>query len=126
MKKIEITSNQFQSILKKAIAVRPRVRLGKNTNEYFVPSSVDGLYRVAFFRGNFGEMFATCECKGYERGFHCYHIAAALLAHSGFVGCGLRPNAPRRSEISENAAGLFADLPAKLSFRGDESVRNLI
>lgn len=115
MKKIEVKSNQFQTILKKAIAVRPVVRPGKQDGVYFVPSSVDGLYKVSFLRGSFGEMFATCECKGYERGFHCYHVAAALLAHSGFVGCGLRRAAPP-----------VAFLPPSLSFSGDESVRNLI
>lgn len=101
MKKIEIKSKQFQNVLKKAIAVRPLVRPvpfvpGAAAAVYLVAGSRGGFYSVGFARGSAGEMLYSCPCAGAGRGFYCYHLAAALLAHSAFVSGGLRAPAPSR------------------------------
>lgn len=90
MKKIiDVKNNQFQNVLKKAIETKPLVRLGEIPGGYFVRASGGDFYTVSFWSES-GAKFCSCECKGFERGFYCYHIAAALLAHSAFVRAGLR------------------------------------
>lgn len=107
MKNIEINSKQFQTVLAKAVQTKPLVRIGNKPNQYFVRGSDpngDGLggyvfYPVYFQRAAHGQMLGSCLCAGAMRGFHCYHLAAALLAHSAFVRAGLRQPATRRPEI---------------------------
>lgn len=113
MKEIEINSKQFQNVLAKAVETKPLVRIGAAANQYFVRSSTGEFYPVTFRRAGGGKMLGSCLCAGAMRGFHCYHLAAALLAHSAFVRCGLRQPAARR-EMSP------------LAWSGSESVRNLI
>jgi len=108
VKKIETKSTQFQNVLAKAIEKKPLVKIGQRENEYLVRSSAGDFYPVRFERGAGGAMLGSCSCAGAERGFHCYHLAAALLAHSAFVRAGLRSpatarrgNAPILPEIAE-------------------------
>ena len=96
MKKIEIGINQFQNVLKKAIETKPLVRLGAENDLYLVRGSSGDFYPVRFQRAAGGAMLGACLCEGAMRGFHCYHLAAALIAHSAFVRAGLRAPAPRR------------------------------
>ena len=96
MKKIEIDSKQFQNVLKKAIEKKPLVRVGAENDLYFVRASGGDFYPVRFQRSASGAMLGACLCEGAMKGFHCYHLAAALLAHSAFVRAGLRAPAPRR------------------------------
>ena len=119
MKQIKINDSQFQNVLKKAIAVKPLVRPlrflpASPTIAYLVRGSSGDFYAVRFQRSASGKMLGSCLCAGAMGNYFCYHLAAAMLAHCGFVRSGLRPAAPSRS------------LPASLSYSGDESVRNLI
>lgn len=110
MKAIETNSTQFQSALKKAIATKHLVRCGHKQNEYFVRGSNGKLYPVHFQRAAGGQMLGSCLCAGAMRGFYCYHLAAALLAHSAFVRAGLRQPAAQR-EMSP------------MAWRGSDDVR---
>ncbi len=118
---ININSNQFQNVLKKAIEVKPLVRPGAAAGSYLVRGSKlngDGLggyvfYPVAFRRGAGGRKIGECLCAGAMRGFHCYHLAAALMVHVAYVRQNMRPPAPTRTM-------------SRLSYSGSESVRNLI
>ena len=96
MKEIEINSKQFQNALAKATAEKPLVKIGAKQNQYFVRGSSGDFYAVHFQRAAGGKMLGSCLCAGAMRGFHCYHLAAALIAHSAFVRCGLRVPAARR------------------------------
>lgn len=95
--KIEIKSNQFQNVLEKAIAKKPLVRIGAKPDSYLVRGSTGEFYPVSFQRASGGAMLGFCLCAGAQRGFHCYHLAAALLAHSAFVRAGIRQPAARRA-----------------------------
>lgn len=109
MNEIKINTAQFQRALAKAIEMKPLVRIGAGDGQYLVRGSKrngDGLggyvfYPVKFQLGGGGRRLASCLCAGGQRGFHCYHLAAALLAHSAFVRAGLRSAAARR-ETSPN------------------------
>ena len=120
MKKIETKSTQFQNAIAKAIETKPLVRpmkynTGNTTIGYLVRGSSGDFYPVRFQRAGGGAMLGGCLCAGSQRGFHCYHVAAALLAHSAFVRAGLRPQAPQR-ETS------FAP-PSHLAWSGSDEVR---
>ena len=124
MKKIEIKSAGFQRSLKKAIEKKPLVRMmpfsvGNSTIGYLVRGSRGDFYPVRFQRSGGSQMLGACLCAGGVAGFYCYHRAAALLVHSAFVACGLRPVAPRRVLSS-------AVLPPHLSWAGSDSVRAFI
>jgi len=99
MKNIEINSNQFQNVLEKAVEKKPLVRIGHKPNQYFVRGSSGEFYPVHFQRAASGKMLGSCLCAGAMRGFHCYHLAAALLAHSAFVRAGLRQPAAKRENV---------------------------
>jgi len=101
MKQIQTKSKSFQRAIAKAISKKPLVRIGAKANEYFVRASAPEAapYPVHFQRAGGGQMLASCLCPGGINGFDCYHVAAALLAHSAFVRAGLRQPAARRPEI---------------------------
>lgn len=97
MKEIDVNHRQFQNVLAKAVAVRPLVRLGSASGSYLVRGSSGDFYPVNFQLGGGGRRLGSCLCAGAMRGYYCYHLAAALLAHSAFVRAGLRAPASRRS-----------------------------
>lgn len=109
MKKIETKSTQFQNVLAKAIETKPLVKIGQRENEYLVCGSAGDFYPVSFERGANGAMLGSCSCAGAERGFHCYHLAAALLAHSAFVRAGLRRPAAKIETAWTIADALIAE-----------------
>lgn len=96
MNEIKIGSKQFQNVLAKAIAQKPKVHLGKKDGQYFVDGSEGNRYTVQFQVGGGGRRLGSCLCAGGQRGYFCYHLAAALLAHVAFVRAGLRVPAARR------------------------------
>ncbi len=119
MKEIKTKNPQFQNVLKKAIAIKPLVRPlrflpASPTIAYLVRGSSGDFYPVRFQRSASGKMLGSCLCAGAMGNYFCYHLAAAMLGHCGFVRSGLRPAAPSRA----------ASAPPVYS--GDESVRNLI
>lgn len=113
MKEIKINSKQFQNVLAKATAEKPLVKIGNKPNEYFVRGSAGDFYPVHFQRAAHGQMLGSCLCAGAMRGFHCYHLAAALLVHSAFVRAGLRQPAAKR-EMSSTSP---------LTWRGSDQMR---
>ncbi len=104
MNEIKTQSPAFSRAIAKAIAKKPMVRIGKKTGQYFVAAS-DGFsaYPVLFTLGAGGRRLASCLCAGGQKGFFCYHLAAALLVHSAFVRAGLRkPAVSRREALPAN------------------------
>lgn len=96
--KIETKSNQFQNVLAKAIEKKPLVRpVSGDSAKYLVRGSSGDFYPVNFVRASGGAMLGYCLCAGGMRGFHCYHLAAALIVHSSFVRAGVRSPAARRA-----------------------------
>lgn len=101
MNEIKMNTPRFQRAMAKAIEKKPMVRNGKKAGQYFVAAS-DGFssYVVQFQIGAGGRRLGSCLCAGGQKGFFCYHLAAALLAHSAFVRAGLRKPAVSRREAS--------------------------
>lgn len=85
---LNVDDGQFQNVLKKAIAEKPLVRATRFAGVYDVRSSGGDFYQVSFWREG-GDFCGKCECKGAERGFYCYHFAAALMCHVAFVRAGV-------------------------------------
>ena len=95
MNEIKIDSKNFKNSLAKAVAKKPFVRLGKKDGQYVVNGSqAESRYVVQFQRGAGGKMLGSCLCQAGQKRLGCYHLAAALLAHSAFVRSGLRVAAP--------------------------------
>lgn len=95
--KIETKSNQFQNALAKAIEKKPFVRpVAGDASKYLVRGSNGDFYQVNFVRASGGAMLGYCHCAGAMRGYHCYHLAAALMVHSAYVRAGIRRPAARR------------------------------
>ena len=101
MNEIKMETPRFERAITKAIEVKPMVRNGKKAGQYFVAAS-DGFssYVVQFRRGAGGRRLSSCLCAGGQKGFFCYHQAAALIAHVGLVRAGLRCGAVSRREAS--------------------------
>ena len=116
MNQIHFKSAPFNRAVEKAIAKKPFVSCGKKAGQYFVAAS-DGVqkYQVSFQVSRGGSRQSSCNCAGGMKGLFCYHQAAALIAHCGFVRAKLRPPAPT------------PPMPVLHHvYRGSESVRNLI
>ena len=101
MNEIQFNTPRFDRAITKAIETKPMVRNGKKAGQYFVAAS-DGFssYQVLFQIGAGGKRLSSCLCAGGQKGFFCYHQAAALLVHSAFVRAGLRQPAISRRESS--------------------------
>lgn len=99
MNEIKMDTPRFERAITKAIEVKPMVRNGKKAGQYFVAAS-DGFssYVVQFQIGAGGRRLGSCLCAGGQKGFFCYHLAAALLVHSAFVRAGLRQPAVSRQQ----------------------------
>lgn len=111
MNEIKMETENFKRAMAKAIEKKPLVKIGSKPGQYFVAAS-DGFssYTVQFQIGAGGRRLGSCLCAGGQKGYFCYHLAAALIAHSSFVRAGLRVPAARR-EMSPPA------------WRGSEDVR---
>ena len=73
---------QLRNAIRKCHSVgHIRVKCSGVAGCYFVEGSRGNFYRVAFWRDERGVKIADCECAGGERGFPCYHVAAALPLH---------------------------------------------
>jgi hypothetical protein len=105
MNEIKFKSESFKRAMAKAAAKKPLVKIGSKTGQYFVAAS-DGFssYQVLFQVGGGGRRLASCLCAGGQKGYFCYHQAAALLAHSSFVRAGLRSCAVSRRDAAEQEA----------------------
>ena len=104
MNEIKMETPRFERAMAKAIERKPMVRNGKKAGQYFVAAS-DGFssYVVQFQIGAGGRRLGSCLCAGGQKGYFCYHLAAALLVHSAFVRAGLRsPALSRRQALSAN------------------------
>ena len=82
---IELRSReQMARAIAKARKIRPFVRV--RSFRWYEVASTDGsqTYTLRFHNDN-GRRLAECTCKGHERGFVCYHIAAAASVHVGIA-----------------------------------------
>jgi len=82
---IELKSKeQMRNAIKKAYALRPFVRV--RGWRWYEVKSAEGTqtYTLHFYHDN-GRRLAECNCKGHERGFICYHVAAAAAVHVGLA-----------------------------------------
>ncbi len=102
-------SQNFHNSVLKARKVKPLVRpdlFSIEGSSYWVRSvSGFGYYRVIISGDDFYQACYRCSnpsglpCPAFESGLHCYHSAAALLCHLGFVRSGLRPKCFDVSEL---------------------------
>ena len=58
---------------------------------YRVEGSGGNKYLVAFWEDDREALNCSCECKAGERGFLCYHVAAAFNLHTAFIQNRVRP-----------------------------------
>ena len=75
---------QMQNAIKKAYALRPFVRV-RGWRWYEVKSANGTQTYTLYFYNEGGRRLAECNCKGHERGYVCYHIAAAACVHIGIA-----------------------------------------
>lgn len=93
--KLDLKSRNFKNGIAKAkrnkrfVAVVPGLPGVYRVNG----SKKDSSYVVSFW-SKLNQKNCACECLAYDRGLLCYHVAAALIVHSGLVRCGSRPPAP--------------------------------
>lgn len=76
--------DQLTTAITKAKKLRPRVEFDR-FGRYRVSGSKGGFYTVICRKDNRGIKAVECTCKGGEKGFVCYHAAAALSLHVGLA-----------------------------------------
>lgn len=71
---------QMRKVIRKAFQVRPFVRV-RGFRWYEVMSS-DGsnVYTIHFYKEG-KRRLGECNCKGAEKGYVCYHLAASAAVH---------------------------------------------
>lgn len=82
---IELRSReQMRNAIRRAYQLRPFVRV--RGFRWYEVASADGsqTYTLHFYNDN-GRRLAECTCKGHERGYVCYHVAAAVSVHIGLA-----------------------------------------
>ena len=82
---IELRSReQMARAIERAKKLRPFVRV--RGFRWYEVQSADGrqTYTLHFYN-NGGQRLAECTCKGHERGYVCYHVAAAVAVHIGIA-----------------------------------------
>ncbi len=78
---IQLTRQNTVNATQKAREVKPRVRI-KQFGLYQVWSSTGANYYIVRLWKDGGRKLADCTCVGAARGHVCYHIAAAIGAHT--------------------------------------------
>jgi hypothetical protein len=77
---IEINTENTVNAIARCKQLKPKVTFIKDRT-FIVHSANNGqTYTVEFAVAN-GKKLASCECKGYERGYVCYHIIAAATVN---------------------------------------------
>lgn len=74
---------QLSRAIEKAKKIRPRVEFDC-FGRYRV-SGTSGYYTVICRKDERGIKTVACTCKGAEKGYVCYHSAAALSLHVGLA-----------------------------------------
>lgn len=74
---------QLEKAIEKAKKLRPRVEFDR-FGRYRVSGS-KGYYTVICRKDERGIKAVECTCKGAEKGYVCYHAAAALSVHIGIA-----------------------------------------
>lgn len=74
---------QLEKAIEKAKKLRPRVEFDC-FGRYRVSGS-KGYYTVICRKDERGIKAVECTCKGAEKGYVCYHAAAALSVHIGIA-----------------------------------------
>ncbi len=76
--------DQLTNAITKAKKLRPRVEFD-HFGRYRISGSRGGFYTVICRKDNRGIKAVECTCKAGEKGFVCYHAAAALSLHVGLA-----------------------------------------
>ena len=82
---IELKSKeQMAKAIKRARQLKPFVRV-RGFRWYEVKStSSDEVYTLHFYKSQ-GKRYGECNCKGGQRGYVCYHLAASAAVHIGIA-----------------------------------------
>jgi uncharacterized Zn finger protein len=75
---------QLEKAIAKARKIRTQVKF-ISFGVYEVKGTKGNFYKVKCEKNAAGERTISCECLGSERGFVCYHSAAALALHTGLA-----------------------------------------
>ena len=78
---IQLTRENTTKATAKAIAVKPRVRIKGFGTYQVMASGGRNYYIVRLWKENNRKM-SDCTCQGATRGRICYHVAAAIGAHT--------------------------------------------
>jgi hypothetical protein len=76
--------NQLEKAIAKAKKIRTQVKFIA-FGVYSVRGTKGNFYTVKCERTATGEKQVSCDCKGGERGFVCWHSAAGLSLHIGIA-----------------------------------------
>ena len=75
---------QLKNGFDKCREMHPKVSINGAIGNYHVIGN-ENKYNVKLFKNERGQKIAECCCKANENGMFCYHIAAAVLAHTGIM-----------------------------------------
>lgn len=77
---------QLKNGFEKCREMHPKAKVSVNgtVGNYYVIGN-QNKYNVQLFRNERGQKIAECCCKANENGMFCYHIAAAVLVHTGIM-----------------------------------------
>ena len=75
---------QLKNGFEKCRELHPKVSMNGAIGNYHVIGN-ENKYNVKLFRDERGQKIAECCCKANEHGMFCYHIAAAVLLHTGIM-----------------------------------------
>lgn len=97
---INFNSESLKRAFERCAAMRPLVRLGEFSDDALASyevlrSDTRTWCIVEFIRSPRGHALGKCDCPAGEKGWYCYHLAAALTVHIGLVRHGLRKSISR-------------------------------
>ncbi len=78
---IQLTRTNTQNATAKAKTIKPRVRI-KGFGLYQVMASDGVNYYIVRLWKEDGRKMSDCTCQGAKRGYVCYHVSAAIGAHT--------------------------------------------
>lgn len=78
---IQLTKTNTQKATAKAREVKPRVRTKQFGLYQVLASDGNGYYLVRLWKED-GRKMSDCTCHGAKRGYVCYHVSAAIGAHT--------------------------------------------
>jgi hypothetical protein len=77
---IQLTNDNTQNAIARCKQLKPKVVFVKDRTFIIHSANNSKTYTVELAVAN-GKKLASCECKGYDRGYVCYHIIAGATAN---------------------------------------------